>query len=75
MKIKKFELIENGKTVYAVTGAKRGGEAMNEVCRMRKEKWDKFKYAYTYAFGEVKGDKLYLADKGNCIIVYKDGLL
>lgn len=60
MKIEKFTHVDNGKTIYAVIGEPDKDNALNEVCRYKKDAFDKFKQEHNIYTGLIKGKKLYV---------------
>ena len=59
MKIEKFSHVDNGKVVYAVIGADNPKEAMEEVCRYKKDNSTRFFAEHIIYTGLIKGKKLY----------------
>ena len=80
VKIKKFNLINNGKVVYAVTGVKDSSTAMDVVRKYKKEKTCKFEKEHSCIAGTIYRDKLYVGSvdgldpkrKKECLIVARN---
>lgn len=77
MKIEKFNLIDNGKVVYAVSGVSDNKTAMDAVRKYKKENSDNFYKTHSSIIGSIYKDKLYVGDisytkKKPCIIVARN---
>lgn len=78
MEIRKFKHVENGKTVYAVIGAKSVQEAKEFVYKYKKAEWIDFNINHDTCTGTIYNNNLYVGDidvanknKIPCIIVYR----
>ena len=77
MKIEKFNLIKNGKIVYAVSGTEDLMAAMDEVRKYKKENIASFYSNHSCFEGTIHNNKLYVgnvdyAKKKPCIIVSRN---
>ena len=60
MKIERFTHVQNKKTLYAVIGTTDEQEALLEVCRYKKDAFERFKQEHKIYTGLIKGKKLYV---------------
>lgn len=77
--VKIFSHVDNGNTMYAVTGNVSNDEALTEVCRYRKNAKSDFMKSYEVKDGYICNKKLYIGEipqknKTACKIVYKKTL-
>jgi hypothetical protein len=77
MKIEKFNLIDNGKVIYAVSGVSDNKTAMDAVRKYKKENGDNFYKTHSSIAGSIYKNKLYVGDisytkKKPCIIVARN---
>jgi len=79
MKITAYNHVDNGRTMYAVTGETDDTAAMKGVCRLQKKNMTNFMKDYVVCDGMVYKNKLYIGTidrKGakSCKIVYKNNI-
>ena len=83
MQIEKFTHVQNKKTLYAVIGTSNKDEALTEVCRYKKDSFEKFMQEHKIYTGLIKGKKLYVInidvskdydDLIPCFIVARDSI-
>ena len=79
MKITVFCHVDNGKTMYAVTGETDDTAAMKDVCRLKKKNMTNFMSDHVVCDGMIYKNKLYIGSidrKGAkpCKIVYRNNI-